>query len=119
MPPALLMASAASRKPFNWNLPGAASGPVCAVTIPNVTVPSAQCAVVPRDNAATAARTNRSEGADMRRSQGLLGLRAETIDPQCVVAKEKLTRLRIEAQRVDLVACALEGEHRIVGAEQH
>jgi len=44
MPPPALISSSASLNPFIWNTPGAASGPVSAVTMPMATLPWANVA---------------------------------------------------------------------------
>ena len=59
-PPAALISSAARLKPFIWNFPGGAIGPVSEVTMPTLTLSWARAAALHRATSRTMKRMRRS-----------------------------------------------------------
>src|SRR5919106_2676033 len=104
MPPAAFSSSAARLKPFIWNFPGGAIGPLSEVTMPTATLSWANAAV---PTSAAASRIQRMDSL----------LFGETVDAKRVIAQELALGFLAQAERLDLLARAREVEHRKIGAE--
>src|SRR5688572_13363492 len=105
IPPAALISSAARLKPFIWNFPGGAIGPVSEVTMPTATLSWAK-----------AAAAKHAASKAMKRMDVLL---VDLVDAQRVVAQQLALGLVAQAERLELVARTAEIEYRVVGAEDH